>query len=351
MTSQADSILLKPWTGPYGGVPPWDLVDPDEFVDAFDVAIAMATKEIQAIANNEAAPTFENTFVALEKSAATLDRLESIFQVHCANLKVGPMPDIQKVVMPKLAAYYDSITQNEKLFARIEAIFNGDELKGQSVAEQRLVDDQYKDFVRRGARLGAEEKTRLGEINQRLASLFADFTQNVLDDEQAHVTWIDDESGLDGLPDSLISSLANAAKELGKEGKWAVGNSRSAMDPFLTYGNHRGLREKVWRTFYSRGGNGDDNDNTAIIVEILKLRAERAKMLGYETHAHWRVEPSMAKTPEATMELMEGIWPKAVARVKEEVADMQQIADEQGAGITIEPWDYRFYAEKVRAAK
>ena len=219
------------------------------------------------------------------------------------------------------------------------------------MAEQRLVDDQFKDFVRRGARLNAEDKATLGKINQRLAALFADFTQNVLDDEEAHVTWIADEAGLAGLPETLINAFANTAKERGKEGQWAVSNSRSAMDPFLTYGEHRGLREQVWRTFYSRGGNGDDNDNTKIIVEILRLRAQRAKLLGYETHAHWRVEPSMAKTPEATMELMTSIWPKAVARVAEEVADMQEIADAEGSGITIEPWDYRYYAEKVRADK
>jgi len=350
-----ESALLQPWTGPYDGVPPWNLVRADEFTAAFESAIATATGEIEAIANNSEPATFDNTIVALEKAGQSLDRLSAIFGVHCGNLNIGPMPDIQKIVKPQQAAYYDSITQNEKLFARIEAVYNSDEMKTRSVAEQRLVDDKYKDFVRGGARLNETDKERLSKINQRLASLFADFSQHVLNDEDELVTWIEDESRLGGLSDSQISALANTAKEKskndGKEGKWAVANTRSAMDPFLTYAEDRELREQVWRTYYSRGGNGDKNDNTGIIVEILQLRARRAKLLGYETHAHWRLEPSMAKTPEATMELMMSIWPKAVARVREEVADMQQIADAEGADLTIEPWDYRYYAEKVRADK
>lgn len=347
----ADSALLQPWTGPYGGVPPWHLVRSNEFVGAFDIAIQKAEEEIDAIASNPDPPTFENTVLALETAGQTLDNLQSIFGVHSGNLNVGPMPDIQKSVMPKLAAHGDRITQNEKLFARIESVFESDAMKGFTDAQKRLVDDRYKTFVRRGAKLSSEDKEKLSSINQQLAGLFADFMQNVLDDEQGYVTWIENESDLAGLPDSIISAMANAAKERGKEGQWAVTNTRSSMDPFLTYADNRELREQVWRTYYNRGDNGGEKDNNAIISQILKLRAVRAKLLGYETHAHWRLEPTMAKTPEATMELMMSVWPKAVARVKEEVADMQKIADDEGAGITIEPWDYRYYAEKVRKAK
>jgi peptidyl-dipeptidase Dcp len=264
------------------------------------------------------------------------------------------MPDIQKVIYPLLAEYEDSITQNEKLFARIEAVYQG-EMDSLTPTQQRLVDDLFKSFVRQGARLGAEDKKKLSAINKRLAGLFADFSQNVLDDEEGYVTWIDDEADLAGLPESVISAMANAAQERGKngqgEGRWAVTNTRSSMDPFLTYADNRAFREKVWRNYYSRGDNGDAHDNNAIITEILRLRARRAKLLGYETHAHWRLEPTMAKTPAATMELMMRVWPKAVARAREEVADMQKVADEEGANITIAPWDYRYYAEKVRKAK
>ncbi len=354
VTTETDSALLQPWTGPYGGVPPWHLVRPNEFVEAFDAAIEIAKKEIDEISNNPQPANFENTIVAMERSGSVLTRLAAVFGVHASNLNIDPMPDIQKVVMPKIAAYEDSVTQHEKLFARIATVYKSDEMKSLSVAQNRLVDDLYKGFVRKGAKLGPDDKKRLSQFNQRLAGLFADFSQNVLDDEQGYVTWINDEAELDGLPDSTINAMSNAAKELDKgssRGKWAITNTRSSMDPFLTYANNRTLREKVWRTYYDRGDNGDDKDNNAIITEILKLRAVRAKLLGYETHAHWRLEPQMAGQPESTLELMMKVWPKAVARVREEVADMQKIADEEGAGITIEPWDYRFYAEKVRKAK
>ncbi len=353
--STATSPLLQPWTGPYGGVPPWNLVRPTEFVDAFANAMEMARKEIEEIANNPEPATFENTIVALESAGRPLTRLGAVFGVHASNLNIGPMPDIQKVVMPKLAAYEDSVTQNVQLFARIAAVYE-DEAARQALSEaqRRLLEDRYKSFVRQGAKLNADEKARLTNINQRLATLFAEFSQNVLDDEQDYVTWISDPSQLAGLPDSVVSAMASAAAERDpdhRQGSWAITNTRSSMEPFLTYASDRDLREKVWRTYYNRGDNGDQHDNNAIITEILKLRALRAKLLGYPTHAHWRLEPQMAKTPEAAMELMMQVWPKAVARVREEVADMQKIADEDGAGIKIEPWDYRYYAEKVRKAK
>lgn len=349
--SKAMSALLKPWTGPYGGVPPWNVVRPNEFVGAFDAAIQLAQKDIDAIADQEDQPTFANTIVALETAGRTLDRLQSLFGVHASNLNVGPIPDIERVVAPKLAEYDDRVTQNSKLFARIAAVYESEEFKKFSVAQRRLVDDRYKDFVRRGAKLDVSDKAKLSQINQRLAGLFTEFSQNVLADEKNYVTWIDNPADLAGLPASIVSAMASAAKDRGQEGKWAVTNTRSSMDPFLTYANHRPLREKVWRTYYSRGDNGDSHDNNGLIAEIVKLRAMRAKLLGFKSHAHWRLEPQMAKRPEAAMDLMMKVWPKAVARVREEVADMQKIADTEGAGITIEPWDYRYYAEKVRKAK
>jgi peptidyl-dipeptidase Dcp len=346
-----DSVLVRPWDGPYGGVPPWNLVQADRFIPALKTTMEMARKEIDEIASNTEPATFANTFIPLENSGRALTRVINMFGVHASNLNVGPMPDIQKTVMPMLAEYEDSMTQNEALFARIAAVYESDEMDSLSVAQKRLVDDQYKTFVRKGAKLSTDDKKALSQINQRLATLFANFSQNVLDDEQNYVTWIEDEADLAGLPESVISGMASAAKSRDKEGQWAITNTRSSMEPFLSNSENRELREKVWRTYYDRGDNGDEKDNNAIIAEILKLRAKRAKLLGYETHAHWRLEPQMAKDPQNAMDLMLKVWPKAVARVKEEVADMQKIADEEGANITIEPWDYRFYAEKVREAK
>lgn len=346
-----ESDLLKPWSGPYGGVPPWNLVRAEEMVPAMKRAIELASEEINQIANNSAPATFENTIVAMEKAGKTLSRLVAIFGVHTSNLNVGPMPDIEKVVMPMLTAHEDSVIQNSKLFARIATVYEGDEFKKLTPIQQRLTEDVYKQFVRQGARLSDEDKQRLSKINARLASLFTNFAQNVLADEAGWVTWVEDEAGLAGLPDSVVSAMAEAAKLKGQAGKWAVTNTRSSMDPVLTYADDRDLRKKVWTNYYNRGDNQDEHDNNGIIAEILKLRAVRAKLLGYATHAHWRLEPQMAKNPETAMELMMKVWPKAVARVHEEVADMQKIADASGANITIEPWDYRYYAEKVRKAK
>ena len=351
---KSNSPLLKPWTGPYGGVPPWNLVRPDEFISGFDAAIAASTADIDAIATDPAAPNFENTIVAMERAGRALSRLEAMFFVYTSNLNVGAIPDIEKVVVPKLSEHEDSIYQNEKLFARISAVYKSPDMKNGrlDLAQRRLVDDRYKTFLRKGAKLNKREKAKLSQMNTRLARLFTDFSQNVLEDEKGYVTWIKDKSQLGGLPDSVIAAMASAAKERdNKAGKWAITNTRSSMDPFLTYASNRDLREKVWRNYYSRGDNGDKYDNNKIIAEILKLRAARAKLLGYETHAHWRMEPTMAKKPQAAMDLMMKVWPKALARVREEVADMQEIADKEGSKIAIEPWDYRYYAEKVRKDK
>ena len=347
----SESILLQEWRGPYGGVPPWRSVKTEEFASAFDAAIALESAEIEAIANNAEPPTFENTIIALENAGKPLERVNTIFGVHTSNLNVGPIADIETAVAPKLSKHSDSITQNKKLFNRIEAIYESDAFKTMSVAQKRLVEKRYKTFVRRGAKLNDEQKTRLSTINSELASLFAKFGQKVLADEEGPKTVIKDRARLAGLSDSVIESMEVKAEDESGQTTWVVTNTRSSMDPVLTYAEDREIREKVWRTYYSRGDFGDENDTKATITAILKLRAERALLLGYETHAHWRLEPQMAKTPENTMALMMQVWPKAVARVKEEVRDMQAIADKEGAGITIEPWDYRYYAEKVRKAK
>lgn len=346
------NVLLQPWTGRFGGVPPWNQVRPEEFTAAFDQAIAQATADIQTIAENPQPASFENTIVALEQAGQPLDRLQAMFGVYTSNLNLGPVPDIERAVVPKLSEYEDSVTQNEKLFARISAVYENAS-PDWTTAQKRLVDDRYKQFVRQGAKLNQSDKAKLSQINKRLARLFTDFSQNVLADEAGFVTWIEDKSQLAGLPDSVVAAMASAAKQKNEPGKWAITNTRSSMDPFLTYADDRGLREQVWRNYYSRGDNGDEHDNNEIIAEILKLRAQRAKLLGYATHAHWRLEPQMAKTPENAMELMLKVWPKAVARVAEEVADMQAVADEELGkdAIQIEPWDYRYYAEKVRKAK
>ena len=217
--------------------------------------------------------------------------------------------------------------------------------------QQRLTDVYYKMFTRMGAGLDEKKKARLSEINQKLATLFTDFTHHQLADEEKYMLVLEKEEDLAGLSDSLKQSYASEAESKKAKAKWVVSNTRSSMEPFLTFSTRRDLREKGWKMWTSRGDNGDANDNKATIGEILKLRSERAQILGFPTHAHWILDDNMAKTPDAAMNLMMRVWKAAIARVAEEVADMQAIADKEGAKITIEPWDYRFYAEKVRAAK
>ncbi len=347
----SDHVLIAPWSGNYGGVPPWSEISTADFIPAFDKAIDMARAEVDAITSNDEKPDFENTIAALERAGAELTRLQNLFGVYSGNLNTGDVPEIELVVYPKLAAFGDEVNQNEALFERVSAIHDSKkQMKKLTPEERRLVEDSYKGFVRNGANLDEAGKKRVAEINQRLATLGTEFTQNLLADEET-VTWIDRKSDLKGLPASIADAMAETAKEKGKPGKWAVLNTRSAVDPFLTYADNRALREKIWREFVNRGDNADEQDNNALIAETLKLRAERSKLLGYPTYAHWAIERQMAKTPEAATELMMKVWPKAVARVNEEVADMQAVADAEKAEITIEPWDYRYYAEKVRAEK
>jgi peptidyl-dipeptidase Dcp len=346
----ADNPLLKPWTGPYGGVPPFDQVKVEHFVPALEAAMAEQLAEVDAIAAQEAAPDFDNTIAALERSGRTLDRVTTAYGVFSSTMNTPDFQKVEREMSPKLAAFFDKITQNAELFARIDAVWEQREGASWTPEQRRLVWKIHNDFVRAGARLDAAAKAQLSQLNQRLATLYTQFGQNVLADEGDYVLYLL-EKDLTGLPESVVSGAAAAAGERGKEGQYAILNTRSSMEPFLTYSDRRDLREKVWKTYYSRGDNGDARDNNAIVAETLKLRAERAKLLGYQTHAHWRLEVAMAKTPERAMELLEAVWSPAVARVREEVADMQAIADREGAGITIAPWDYRYYAEKVRQAK
>ena len=343
--------LLAKWEGPYGGIPPFDKVQIPLFKPALEAAMAEQLKEIEQIAANPAAPDFENTIVAFERAGRTLNRVGTLYGVWGATMSNPEYQAVQREMAPRLAAFNDQITQNEALFKRIEAVYNSPAKAKLTAEQQRVTWLYYTNFVRAGARLNADAKKRLSAINQQLAGLFTKFSQNVLAEETDQFIVLKSEEELAGLPQSLRDAAAAAAETKKQPGTWVIMNTRSSIDPFLTYSDRRDLREKAWRMFVNRGDNGGEKDNNAIITEILQLRAERAKLLGYPTHAHWRLENAMAKTPERAMELMEAVWKPAVARVHEEVADMQALADKEGAKIKIEPWDYRYYMEKVRKAK
>ena len=349
------SPLLAKWEGPYGGVPPFDRVQVADFKPALEAAMAENLAEIDRIAKDPAAPNFENTIAALERAGRTLDRVQTIYGVFGSTMNGPEFQVVQREMAPRLAAFSDQITQNTALFNRIEAVYNSPKKAKLTPEQQRLVWLDYTGFVRAGAKLGTAEKARLSEINQKLAGLYTKFSQNVLAEEDGQFVALKSEQDLAGLPQSIRDGAAAAAVTKKQPNAWVISNTRSSVEPFLTYSDNRELREKVWRMFVNRGDNGDEHDNNAIITDILQLRAERAKLLGYPTHAHWRLENAMAKTPDRAMELMMQVWKPAVARVHEEVRDMQALADKisnkEGAKIKIEPWDYRYYAEKVRKAR
>lgn len=350
-TSEKENTIENPlvaeWSGPFGGVPAFDKVKVADFKPALEEAMAEQLAEIDKIANNSEPPNFENTIAAMERAGSKMERVSTIYFIWSGNMKDAAFAAVEREMAPKFAALGDKITQNENLFKRIETVYNSPEKQKLTSEQQRLVWVRYTNFVRAGARLNAEQKARLSQINQQLASLFTKFGQNLLKDENEQYVQLTSESELSGMSQSYKDAAASAAASKKVDG-WIVSNTRSSVDPFLTYSERRDLREKVWKMFVNRGDGGGATDNNATITEILQLRAERAKMLGYQTHAHWRLENAMAKTPERAMELLEAVWTPAVERVKEEVRDMQALADKEGAKITIEPWDYRYYMEKVR---
>jgi peptidyl-dipeptidase Dcp len=338
--------LLQDWTGPWGGVPPFDRVALAHIEPALHAAMAEQLAEVERIAAAPAAPTFANTIEALERSGRALDRAGAIYGVWKANVSTPEFREVERVLAPQLAAFADRITQNEPLFRRIEAVYGSPGAAALTPEQQRLTWLTWTNFVRAGARLDARSKLRLSAINQQLATLFTRFNQNVLADEDTQHILLQDEVELAGLPASLVEAAAAAAAERGAAG-WLIANTRSSMEPFLVYAARRDLRERAWRLWTQRGTTGD-HDNTPVIAEILALRAERATLLGYETHAHWRLEHTMAATPERVLELLEVVWASATARVREEVAAMRGIAARGGEDLAIEPWDYRYYAERVR---
>jgi peptidyl-dipeptidase Dcp len=347
--ADSGSVMLDPWTGPYDGVPPWDKVKPSDFPATFNVAMKRTKAEFEAILTNPAPITFDNTIKASELSSAHMERLFALWGVHSSNLSNPETRKIQADWEPKLSAFFNELNLDARWFQRVQYLYQQRDSLGLDKAQMRLLERTYEGLVRNGARLDAQQKARLIGYETDLAKKFSQFQNKVLADEESYIL-LTDPSDVAGLPDSFVASLKAAAEAKGKQG-WAVANTRSAIQPFLENSPRRDLREKIWRAFVMRGDNGDANDTNATIAEILKIRQQRAELLGFKTHAHFRMADTMAKEPDRAMDLMMKVWPAAVARVKEEVADMQAVADKENAAITIEPWDYRYYAEKVRKAK
>jgi len=345
-----DNALLDPWSGSYGGVPAFDRMELADLKPALEAAMALKQAEIEAIVENPEPPTFDNTLVALEDAGRDLDRVEVYLGIWRSNLSSPEFREINDEMAPRLAGFNTGVFQNQGLFDRIKAIYESEAMANLDAEQRRLLETTYSRFVRGGAQLTGAARERYAAINKELAELQNRFADNVLADEEKYVVYLKPDQ-LSGLPDSFIASAASAASKRGHEGEYAVTNTRSSMDPFLTYSDERDLREKVWRSYYSRGDNGDEHDNNALIAKILQLRHERSALLGYDNYAAWRLEDRMAGTPENALQLLMEVWPAAVARAGEEIADMRAMALSGGDDIKIEPWDYRYYAEKVRRAR
>jgi peptidyl-dipeptidase Dcp len=339
--------LLADWTGPHAGVPPFDQVRPNMFPEALQTAIDAQRREYAAIIDNPAPPTFENTIEANQRAGQLLGRVLSVYGVMTGNMTTPEYQALQREWGPKLSAASDEITLNPRYFARVKAVYDARATSGLTTEQQRVVTRQYEAMVRQGANLNEQQKQQLSGYNQELARLFAQFSEKVLADEGTHIAVT--EADLAGVPADVKAAAAAAARERNlPTGQFAIINTRSAVDPVLTFADNRALRERVWRAFVNRGDNGGANDTNQTIADIVRVRAERARLLGYPSHAHWRMQDTMARTPDRAMTLMNRVWPAAVARVREEVSEQQALARRLGHNITIEPWDYRYYMEKIR---
>lgn len=345
-----ENPLLAEFSGPYEGVPAFDKMDLEYLKPALEKGMALAMEDYAAITANTDPANFVNTIVAMEKAGEALSRVFTYYGIWGSNKSSEEFRAIQREMVPQISAFSSQIYQNAELFERVAAVYNSQAMESLTEEERRVVESYYQRFVGAGATLDEDNKKRFAEINQQLAELQTQFRNNVLADEENYVVFLTEDQ-LGGLPESYVKAAASAAVARGEPDKYAVTNTRSSMDPFLTYSTNRELREKVWNTYYNRGDNADEFDNNEIIKQILRLRHERVQMLGYDNYAQWRLQDRMAKTPENAMALMQQVWPAAIARVEEEVADMQAIVAQEGGDFEIQPWDYRYYAEKVRKAK
>jgi len=348
--------LSQEWTGAFG-VPPFAAITPEHYMPAFERAFAAHAAAVAAIAADPAAPTFANTIEALEDSGDDLTRVSSVFGVISGAHTNDAIQEIERALAPIEAQHWNKILMNEALFRRIDTLHQqhvgaGFKPAPNLSAEQKRVLERYHTMHKRaGAALDADAKARLAAINERLATLGTAFSQNVLADEQAYALELEGEDDLAGLPDFVRAAAAEAAEERELKGKHVVTTSRSSVEPFLQFSSRRDLREKIFRAWIARGSGGGATDNKAIIAEMVKLRAERARLLGYQTFAHYRLDDAMAKTPQAVRALLERVWAPARRGAIADRDAMQAMVQEEGRNFALAPWDWRYYAEKLRKVR
>jgi len=348
--AQEENPLLAPWATPFG-MPPFDRVQPEHFLSAFNRAFAENIAEVEGIAESRARPTFENTIEALERAGRLLERVAGVFYNLAGTDTNEAIQGIERRIAPRFARHSTRVYQDAKLFKRVDALMKARDELGLSEEQARVLERYHRSFVRAGAGLAPKARERMAEIAERLATLATRFNQNVLADEQAYLLVLESEDELGGLPEAMRAAAAQTAAERGHKGKHAISLARSSIEPFLQFSARRDLREQAYKAWRRRGANGGKTDNRKIIAEILALRAERARLLGFATSADAALEFTMAKTPRNVRKLLMAVWKPAKARATEERADLDKAVLKEGGNFQVAGWDWRYYAEKVRKAK
>lgn len=342
-----DNPLLATFDTPFE-VPPFHLIKNEHFKPAILEGIRVQQNEINAIANSHEKPTFENTIVAMENAGKLLNRVNTIFTNLTSAHTNDTLQAIAEEVAPELSKNYDNIFLNEKLFARVKAVWDTQIDFKLNPEQAKLLEKKYKSFLRSGANLDAKGKERLRKINEELSVLALKYGANALAENNAYELVVDDKKDLAGLPQELITTAAADAKEKGKDGKWVFTLQNASVMPFLQYADNRELRKKIWTAYQNRGNNGDKNDNRTNVVQLASLRAERAKLLGYKSHADYIMEERMAKTPEGAYGLLDKLWEPALRKAKAEEADIKKMMNAEGVAGDVQPYDWRYYTEKIR---
>ena len=345
----AQNPFFEDWDTPFG-VPPFERIEETHYMPAFLKAMEEHKSEIEAIVQNSDLPSFANTIEALDRSGALLRKVNYVFQNIAGANTNDKIQQIQEEVAPLLAEHDDDINLNLELFQKINAVYEKRDNLDLTPEQSMLMEQTYKGFVRGGANLSEEKKARFRKINEELSVLSVKFDKNVLDETNAFEMVLEEED-LAGLPQSVITAASEAAEEKGHEGKWVITLNKPSFIPFLQYSERRQLREKVFKAFANIGNNDNEYDNKAIVSRIASLRAEKAQLLGYDTHAHFILEENMAKKPENVFELLEQVWEPALAKAKREAGEFQAMIDEEGKDFRLQPWDWWYYAEKVKKAK
>ena len=348
--TMTENPLLTEFKTPFG-VPPFDKIELDDYMPAFKEGIAQQQKEVEEIVKQEAAPDFENTIVALDQSGDLLRKVSAIFYgLNSANTN-DEMQALSRELSPLLSKNSDDIRMNPDLFARVKTVYENQESMNLNKEQKKLLEETYKSFVRGGANLDAEQQARLRELNSEISMLQLTFGQNMLKETNAFQLIVDNKDDLAGLPESLIMNAEVGARSAGLEGKWLFTLHNPSVMPFLQYADNRALREKIFKGYLHRGNNGTDADNKDVVLKLITLRLEKAKLMGYDNYASFVLEDRMAKTPEQVYALLDEIWKPALAKAKDELADINTEIKKEGGNFEAEGWDWRYYFEKAKKAK